>query len=73
MYLDVHTAEAPGLLEGRVTLLEDQGSGRLVTVQFGEHKLKAWISEEAALPQDRCWVEIPADRTLLFSDGKLVK
>ncbi len=72
LFVGVHQEQGPGMLEARVILVEDQGSSKIVTLQFGDSKLKSWLAEGAQVPREHCWVELPPERTLLFCNGKLV-
>ena len=73
MFLNLVDEQVHNSLPGAITLVEDQGSSKIVTVKVNGNQLKVWLPEEKPLPQGQCWVEFPAERTRLFCDGKLVK
>lgn len=73
MFLKLHSQECAGCLPGKVVLVEDQGSGKIVTVAIDGQELKAWLHEGETPPPGACWVEFPVERTRLFHNGKLVK
>ncbi len=74
MYLKIaEKGRLPGAVSGRVSLIEDQGDCRIVTVRLGEAVLKARLPEGAPAPADACDVFFPKEKTKLFSNGRLVK
>jgi glycerol transport system ATP-binding protein len=73
MFLKLHEKEVPSSIQGRVALVEDQGSSKIVSVRVNGTQLKSWLSEGKSVPAENCWVEFPAERTRLFCNGKLVK
>lgn len=72
MFIKLHGKEVPGCLECGIKLVEDQGSSKIISLEVGGASLKAWLSEGAEIPCDRCWIEFPADRVRLFNNGRLV-
>ena len=72
LYVEVLEEQSGDGLPGRVISVDDEGSSRIVTVQVGEHRLKARVAEGRPVPADRCLVRFPVDRVRIFSDEYLV-
>jgi len=73
MYVGVHDTPAEGGIEAEVTGIEDQGFCKIVTCEFGENTVKARIKDDRAIPEGRCWLTFPQEKTKLYSDERLVR
>ena len=73
MYLDVSMEQLADGLEGRITLVEDQGSYKIVTVALSDHVLKATVQPSLPVAEGTCWLSFPPERTKLFAAGKLLR
>jgi glycerol transport system ATP-binding protein len=72
MYLEVHAQSVKGGISTRVRTVEDQGSFKIVTVDFAGHTLRARLPEDQTVPENEAWLRFPPQWTKLFADGRLV-
>ncbi|GAB7023149.1 ABC transporter ATP-binding protein [Salidesulfovibrio brasiliensis] len=72
MYLDVREPDAEGL-PARIINVEDLGSAKIVTLEFGDTTVKARVPEDKALPAEECKLFFPPEKTKVFIDGRLAK
>jgi len=73
MYVDVSCQPVADAMDGAVTLVEDQGSSKIVTIAVGEHIIKARVQPTHPVAAGRCWVRFPPERTRLFANGRLLR
>ncbi|GAB7078821.1 ABC transporter ATP-binding protein [Megalodesulfovibrio paquesii] len=80
MYVEVSnllTGDAPqDALEGTVTLVEDLGSSKIVSVQLhgeGGQAIKAKVQPGLPVAAGRCRVRFPAAHSRLFVNGRLLR
>jgi glycerol transport system ATP-binding protein len=73
MYLELHAESVANGLPARVSLVEDQGNCKIVTMQMGAATLRARLPEEKPTPGERVWVVFPPQHTKLFADGRLLQ
>ncbi len=72
MYLDVRPKPDDTSVESQVTMIEDQGSHRIVTIDLAGHTLRAKVPEGNPISEGRVWVHFPKERIRLFADGQVV-
>ena len=72
MHLQVHPHEVEGGTEARVSMIEDQGTFKIMTLKLNGQTLRARLSEGKPVPQDRAWLVFPPQWTRLFADGRLI-
>jgi len=72
MHLQVHPYEVEGGTEARVTMIEDQGTFKIMTLKLNGQTLRARLSEGKSVPQDKAWLAFPLQWTRLFAGGRLV-
>jgi len=73
LYLEVSATPVADGFEAPVKGIEDQGSYRIVSLDFEGHTLKARISENDPIPDARAWLRFPEQWVRLFADEKLLK
>jgi ABC-type sugar transport system ATPase subunit len=61
-------------LTGVVAEIEELGSTRVVFVEVGAQRIavKLFDEEQAVTPGSTCQIELPAERTILYADGRAV-
>ncbi|MBW2561839.1 MAG: ABC transporter ATP-binding protein, partial [Deltaproteobacteria bacterium] len=72
MYLDVRSEPGEAGVEATVTMIEDQGSYRIVTLMLGGRILRAKVPEGKPVSEDTVWVHFPKEWIRLFADGRVV-
>ena len=72
MYLDVRPEPGEAGVEATVTMIEDQGSYRIVTLMLGGHILRAKVPEGKPVSEGTVWVHFPKEWIRLFADGRVV-
>ncbi|MDJ0783088.1 MAG: ABC transporter ATP-binding protein [Desulfosarcinaceae bacterium] len=73
MYLELHDTAVANGLQASVSLVEDQGNCKIVTVQLNGTTLRARLPEEKPAPGERVWLVFPPQHTKLFADGRLLQ
>jgi len=73
LYLEVSVAPMADGFEAPVKYVEDQGSYRIIALDFQGHSLKARISENDPVPDTRAWIRFPVEWVRVFADEKLLK
>lgn len=73
MYLEIHDEAVDNGLAAQVTLVEDQGNCKIVTLQLGEAVLRVRLPEEKPAPSERAWLVFPPEHTKLYADGRLLQ
>ena len=73
LYVSLSSDPAEGGFETRVRSVEDQGSYRIVTLEFQGHSLKARITENDPIPEGKVRVRFPREWIRLFADEQLLK
>ena len=61
-----------GSVPAHITTVEDLGNFKLATATLGGHKVKAKLSEDAALAPGPGWLHFPPERTKLYLDDRAV-
>lgn len=72
MYLDVRPKPDDTSVEAAVTMIEDQGSYRIVTIDLAGHTLRAKVPEGKPVSEGRVWIHFPKGWIRLFADGRVV-
>ena len=72
MYVHVSSQPLQDALEGTVTLVENQGSSKIVSITCSTHEIKARVQPGHPVVAGRCWVQFPPERSRLFADGRLL-
>jgi len=72
MYLDVRSEPGEAGVEATVTMIEDQGSYRIVTLMLGGRILRAKVPEGNPVSEDTVWVHFPKEWIRLFADGRVI-
>ncbi|MBN2398360.1 MAG: ABC transporter ATP-binding protein [Deltaproteobacteria bacterium] len=72
MHLDVRPKPDDTSVEAAVTMIEDQGSYRIVTIDLAGHTLRAKVPEGKPVSEGRVWVYFPKQWIRLFADGRVV-
>jgi glycerol transport system ATP-binding protein len=73
MYLELHDSAQASGLPAKVTLVEDQGNCKIVTIQMNGTTLRARLPEERPTPAEQVWLVFPPQHTKLFADGRLLQ
>lgn len=72
MHLQVHAHEVQGSVQARVTMIEDQGTFKIMTLKLNGQTLRARLSEGKPVPRDTAWLVFPRQWTRLFAGGRLI-
>ncbi len=72
MYLDVRLEPGEASVEAAVTMIEDQGSYRIVTLDLAGHTLRAKVPEGKPVSAGTVWLHFPKEWIRLFADGRVV-
>ena len=73
LYVSLSSDPVDKGFQARVKSIEDQGSYRIVTLEFQGYPLKARITENAPVPKGTAWVNFPKEWVRIFADEKLLK
>lgn len=73
LYLKISQKKEEHSFEVPVKSVEDQGSFRIVSVDFEGHTLKARISENDRVPDSTAFLSFPKEWVRLFENEKLLK
>ncbi|MEH0022673.1 MAG: ABC transporter ATP-binding protein [Desulfobacter sp.] len=73
LYLNISCTPVEGGFEVNVKGVEDQGSHRIVSVDFEGETLKARIAENDRVPDTTAWITFPKEWIRLFADEHLLK
>lgn len=73
LYLELSQGPVQGGFQAGVLGIEDQGSYRIISLDFQGHTLKARISENDPIPGKTAWVRFPKRWIRLFADEQLLK
>ncbi len=73
LYLNISDTPLPHGFEVPVKRVEDQGSHRIITVDFQGHPLKARIAENDPIPESTAWIHFPKEWIRVFVDDHLLK
>ncbi|WDP89385.1 MAG: ABC transporter ATP-binding protein [Desulfobacter sp.] len=73
LYLNISQTAQPDGFEVPVTRIEDQGSHRIISVDFQGNTLKARISENDPIPESTAWIRFPKEWIRVFADEHLLK
>lgn len=73
LYLNISARPSDNGFEAAVKGVEDQGSHRIVSVDFEGHTLKARISENDPVPEGKAYLTFPMEWIRLFADEQLLK
>ena len=73
MYLQVHDHPVDDSVSAAVTLVEDQGSCKIITLAMGNQVLRARVPEDHPVPVEKAWLVFPPDWTKLYADGRLLQ
>ena len=73
MYVGLHAEKVEGGVAAEVLGVEDQGFCKIVTAKFGDNTIKARIKDNRSIPDGKCWLTFPPEKTKLYCDERLVK
>ena len=59
-------------IKGRVRLVQEFGTYRVVTLAVGEELLRLKLTQEVEIPSDEAWVDFPPEWVCLYADDVLV-
>ena len=72
MHIQVHDQPVPEATRATVSMIEDQGAYKIMTLKLSGHTLRARLAEGKPVPQDAAWVVFPPQWTRIFADGRLI-
>jgi glycerol transport system ATP-binding protein len=72
MYLELRSESGEAGVEATVTMIEDQGSYRIVTLMLGGHILRAKVPEGKPVSEGTVWIHFPKPWIRLFADGRVI-
>ena len=73
MYVGLHAEKVDNAIAAEVIGIEDQGFCKIVTAKFGDNEIKARIKDDRSIPDGKCWLTFPPEKTKIYCDELLVK
>ncbi len=73
MYLQVHDHPVDDSVSATVTVVEDQGNCKIITLALGDQVLRARVPEDYPIPVEKAWLVFPPDWTKLYANGRLLR
>ena len=72
-FLKLHATQVEQGVSVRITLVEDLGNYKMITVRLGERTLQAKVPEDEEVRGDQGWLVFPPEWLRLYADGHLVE
>jgi glycerol transport system ATP-binding protein len=72
-FLGASNAPQPGAVSAEIRRVDDLGNYKIVTATFGEHTLRAKLSEDDPIVPGPGYLSFPAAQTRLYADNKVVR
>lgn len=73
LYVGVHSEQIEDGVPAEVVGIEDQGFCKIVTCTFNDCEVKARVKDNRKIPEGKCWLTFPQDKTKLYSNDRLVQ